>query len=95
MKWTYCKDKMPDDYRDIIYCTIIDNDNLELDVIRGFYYSGNNIEPKWFFEDDDDAEGYLPEEVYAWAYWPNPAPLPEEVDNTAQRLRRTMTRAGV
>ena len=72
MNWTYCKDEMPPNYADVIFSVAIVPRSY---VFRGFY-SGR----EWR---SNDGSGYIFEredKIYAWAYWPDPAPLPEETD---------------
>ena len=70
MDWIYCKDEMPQLSINLLLCV----DESEILYI----YAGFFRDQTWYFVDGTE---FLPDgdSIYAWAYWPDPAPLPEEV----------------
>ena len=72
MDWTYCKNKMPQYFINVLLC---------VDEPEGPYvYAGFYQNQTWYFVDGTE---FVPSgSIYAWAYFPDPAPLPEEAECT-------------
>ena len=69
MDWIYCKDEMPSNNADVLFCVAEAPGNY---VYCGYYSSEewrSNDGYEYVFEREDI--------IYAWAYVPAPAPLPE------------------
>ena len=70
MKWTYCKDEMPREGDNVLLCT---NEPGGQYVYAGYY-----LYQTWHFVDGTE---FVPSgSIFAWAFLPDPAPLPVEAD---------------